>query len=268
MADPPPRQFECSTISPPSSRWKDVILTRFVTRGNTGNLPLKGCMRPRDFIVAFIAVLAVAGPRAATGASLLSPVADVPLSGGATRFDYQSFDPRTNRLYLSHMGEGELVVFDTQARRVVASLGGFPTVTGALVVPELHRVFASAAGSHEVVIVDTETLKTLARVPAGEFPDGLAYAADAHKVYVSDEGEGKETVIDVETNRRVATIDVGGEAVRFRIAPDSGQRADAKPAGRHRSEDGRGHRASRSGGREVTPRPVHRGRGAPGLHRM
>jgi YVTN family beta-propeller protein len=167
-------------------------------------------MRPREFVVAFITVLGFAG--AATGASVLSPVADVPLSGHATRFDYQSFDPRTNRLYLSHMGDGELVVFDTQVRRVVTSLGGFPTVTGVLVVPELHRVFASAAGSHEVVIVDTETLKTLARIPAGEFPDGLAYATDAHKVYVSDEDEGKETVIDVETNRRVTTIDVGGEA--------------------------------------------------------
>jgi len=167
-------------------------------------------MRPLDFIFAFVAVPGFAA--AATGASVLSPVADVPLSGHATRFDYQSFDPQTHRLYLSHMGDGKLVVFDTQARRVVTSLDGFPTVTGVLVVPELHRVFASAAGSHDVVIVDTGTLKTLARVPAGEFPDGLAYAADVHKVYVSDEGEGKETVIDVETNRRVTTIDVGGEA--------------------------------------------------------
>jgi DNA-binding beta-propeller fold protein YncE len=110
------------------------------------------------------------------------------------------------------MGDGELIVFDTQARHVVARLPGFPTVTGVLVVPELHRAFASAAGSHEVVIVDTETLKMVARVPAGEFPDGLAYAADTHKVYVSDESGGKETVIDTQANRRVATIDVGGEA--------------------------------------------------------
>jgi DNA-binding beta-propeller fold protein YncE len=169
-------------------------------------------MRPRDFILVFGAVLGAAGPRAAGGACVLAPVADVPLSGGATRFDYQSFDPRTNRLYLSHMGDGELVVFDTQVRRVVTSLGGFPTVTGVLVIPELHRVFASAAGSHEVVVVDTETWKTLAHLPAGQFPDGLAFAPDAHQVYVSDESEGLETVIDVRSNRRVTTIDVGGEA--------------------------------------------------------
>jgi len=33
------------------------------------------------------------------------------IPGGATRFDYQSFDPSTNRLYLSHMGDGDVVVF-------------------------------------------------------------------------------------------------------------------------------------------------------------
>jgi DNA-binding beta-propeller fold protein YncE len=101
--------------------------------------------------------------QAAGNSSTLSLVADIPLPGRATRFDYQSFDPQTSRLYIAHMGDGELLVFDTQTRRVVTRLPGFPTVTGVLVVPELHRVFASAAGSHEVVIVDTEKLKTVAR---------------------------------------------------------------------------------------------------------
>src|SRR5262245_6966259 len=87
-------------------------------------------------------------------APVLTKVEDVPLPGKATRFDYQSFDPGTKRLYVAHMGDGELVVVDTRARRVVAHLPGFPTVTGVLVVPAIHRVFASVAGSHEVAVVD------------------------------------------------------------------------------------------------------------------
>lgn len=180
-------------------------------------------MRSCSLITWVFLLVAPVSVRAAGSASPLALVADVPLPGGATRFDYQSFDPLTNRLYLSHMGDGELLVFDTQARRVVARLTGFPTVTGVLVIPELHRVFASATGSHEVVVVDTETLKTLSRVPAGEFPDGIAYAANARKVYVSDENAGKETVIDVKTNRRVATIDVGGEAGNTQFDPRTQQ---------------------------------------------
>ena len=160
---------------------------------------------------AALAVCALLAIDAHAGSPSLSTVADVPLPGGTTRFDYQSFDPKTKTLYLSHMGDGELVVFDTQTRTVTAHLPGFPTVTGVLAVPELHRVFASAAGSHEVAVVDTEALKIVARVPAGKFPDGLAYSPETGKVFVSDERGGKETVIDAKTNRRLSTIDMGGE---------------------------------------------------------
>lgn len=156
-----------------------------------------------------LSMIVVMAARAASPS--LSTVVDVPLPGGATRFDYQSFDPKTKTLYFAHMGDGELIVFDTRARKVTAHLPGFPTVTGVLAVPELHRVFASVAGKHEVAIVDSEALKVLARVPAGSFPDGLAYSPEAGKVFVSDERGGKETVIDAKANQRIGTIDMGGE---------------------------------------------------------
>ena len=38
------------------------------------------------------------------------PIADVPLPGPAKRFDYQSFDSTTGRLYISHMRGDRLVV--------------------------------------------------------------------------------------------------------------------------------------------------------------
>ena len=124
-------------------------------------------------------------------------------------------------LYFTHMGDGELVVFDTARRRVVARLPGFPRATGVLVVPELHRVFVSVAGRHEVAVIDTQSLKVLARVAAGGFPDGLAYAPDVHKVFVSDESAGRETVIDALTSRRVDTIRMGGEVGNTQYDPAS-----------------------------------------------
>src|SRR5213594_2485240 len=153
---------------------------------------------------------AISQEAASSGASLTKLI-DIPLPGKASRFDYQSYDPTSKRLYFSHMGDGELVVLDTETRKIVAHLPGFPTTTGVLVVPELHRVFVSVPGNHEVAVVDTQTLKVLARIPDGEFPDGLAYAPEVHKVFVSDEKGGKETVIDARTNRRVGSIDLGGE---------------------------------------------------------
>lgn len=136
---------------------------------------------------------------------------DVPLPGKPSRFDYQSLDTDMKMLYVAHMGDGHLLVFDTRKRTVRARLPGFPLVTGVLVVPELHRVFASVAGSHEVAIVDTATLSVAARVPAGEFPDGLAYSPETGKLFVSDERGGKVIVIDARAGRRLGAVDLGGE---------------------------------------------------------
>src|SRR2546430_4190882 len=100
-------------------------------------------------------------------AELLKKVADIPLPGGATRFDYQSLDAEAGRLYFSHMGDGELMVFDTHAETLVAHLPGFPTMTGVLAVPALKRVYGSVTKNHEVAVVDTESLTVIARIPDG-----------------------------------------------------------------------------------------------------
>jgi DNA-binding beta-propeller fold protein YncE len=139
-------------------------------------------------------------------------VADVPMPGTASRFDYQSFDPHTGRLYISHMNAGQLVVFDTRARRVLANLDGFPRVTGVLMVPAERRAYASATGNHEVVVVDDPALQVVAHVRGPTFPDGIAYAPAERRVFVSDESGERDFVIDARTNRVVTAIALGGEA--------------------------------------------------------
>jgi DNA-binding beta-propeller fold protein YncE len=158
---------------------------------------------------------------AASPGPVLSKVIDLPLPGQPSRFDYQRLDPEAKRLYFSHMGDGELLVLNTETRELVAHLPGFPRTTGVLVVPGLRKVFVSVPGNHEIAVVDTLTLKVLARIPDGEFPDGLAYAPDVQRVFVSDERGGKETVIDARANQRVGTIDLGGEIGNTQYDPAS-----------------------------------------------
>src|SRR5207253_10015579 len=168
-------------------------------------------------------VCALAGPPAearwsgtippASGADPpLRVVADVPLPGSATRFDYQSLESASGRLFISHMGAGELVVFDVRAGRVIGNLDGFPTVTGVLAVPAEHRAYASATGDHAVVVVDDSTLQIVARVSGPRFPDGIAYAPAERRVFVSDESGGRDFVIDATTNTLTAQIELDGEA--------------------------------------------------------
>jgi DNA-binding beta-propeller fold protein YncE len=153
----------------------------------------------------------------------LERVAEVALPGPAVRFDYQSLDSSANRLYLSHMDAGELVVFDVARRQVAGTVSDLPRMTGVCAVPELGKVYASVTGAHHVAVIDARTLRILARLGRIGFPDGIAYAPGAGKVYVSDESGGGELVIDGRSDRVVGRVSLGGEAGNTLYHPRSGR---------------------------------------------
>jgi DNA-binding beta-propeller fold protein YncE len=148
----------------------------------------------------------------APASSDLRLVRELPLPGSASRFDYQSFDPTTHKLYMNHMNAGETLVFSTDSGRIIGRIAGVPRATGVLVIPSLHRVYVSAAGAHEVVGVDDRTLQVVQRIGGIQFPDGIAYASDVGKLFVSDESGSADIVIDMKTGKKLTTIALGGEA--------------------------------------------------------
>jgi DNA-binding beta-propeller fold protein YncE len=141
----------------------------------------------------------------------LRQVADVPLPGGSSRFDYESYDPTRHRLYIAHLGAGTVVVFDVRGRRVVKDVHGVAGAHGVLAVPALGRVYATATDAHQLVAIRDTTLAVVARTAAGSFPDGLDYDPVAKRVFVSDKTGDTEVVVDRRFHvvRRVA---LGGEA--------------------------------------------------------
>lgn len=149
---------------------------------------------------------------AVTGNLPLRILIDVPLTGGTSRFDYQSLDYSSGRLYIAHLGSDLLTVFDVSKQTVVSDVKDLKRVHGVLAVPELHRVYASATGTNELVVIDDQTLAIVARVPAGDYPDGIAFASKESKIYVSDLRGKSDTVIDAKTNQRLTTIELGGGA--------------------------------------------------------
>jgi YVTN family beta-propeller protein len=194
------------------------------------NTPRIGPIGLPLFVALFVALAAV-GPallRASAASDELAAsdlplkhIADIPLPGAATRLDYESYDPGRKLLFIAHLGDGEVIVFDAAASRVIGRITNVASVHGVLAIPELSRVYASATGTNEIVAIDEATLKIVARMPGGRYPDGMAYAPEAHKLYVSDETGETETVIDVRTNTRLATIPLGGEVGNTQYDPAS-----------------------------------------------
>lgn len=167
-----------------------------------------------------VAVLATsAADHERSGALPLKQIADVVLPGGTTRLDYESFDPARHLLFIAHLGDSEVIVFDVQSDRTTARIDHVDQVHGVLVIPELGRTYASATGSNEIAAIDEATDKIVARAPGGTYPDGMAYAPDESKLYVSDETGETETIVDVRTNKRVSTLALGGEAGNTQYDP-------------------------------------------------
>lgn len=147
-------------------------------------------------------------------------IADVPLSGNATRFDYASLDGRRGILWLAHMGDGAIEAFDLRHERVTRtiSLGASASVRGILAVGEV--VYAAAQGLHQVVIVDAAGERAGA-VGVGD-PDGLAYDPGTQRVFVSDESGDRDVAIDTRTGRRVGDVPLGGQAGNTQYDPVTG----------------------------------------------
>jgi DNA-binding beta-propeller fold protein YncE len=146
------------------------------------------------------------------GEAAFRTVAEVPMPGPAVRFDYQSLDRTTGRLYIAHMNADQLVVFDVKERKTIANLDGFTRVHGIWAVPELGRVYASVTGEKRVDVVDMKTLKVVGQAGPVVYPDGLAYAPGPKRVFVSDEHGDADAVIETQTNRLLKTIPLGGGA--------------------------------------------------------
>jgi DNA-binding beta-propeller fold protein YncE len=174
-------------------------------------------------VCAASAALAACGGDGADPPLPLRSVADVPLPGGSSRFDYQSLDPRRDRLFVAHLGAGDVVVFDVRRRRVAAVVPDVASAHGVLAVPALGRVFASATGTHEFVTIDERTNRVVARTPAGDYPDGVAYDPVDRRVFVSDESGGVETVVDSRSGRRIGSVSLGGEVGNVQFDPVSGR---------------------------------------------
>jgi YVTN family beta-propeller protein len=154
-------------------------------------------------------------------AQFLKQIIDVPLTGGRSRFDYQSVDEQSGQLYIAHLGAGRLIAFDTKARKITADIADLPGVHGVLAIPELGRVYASATDANQVAVIDAKTLKIIARTPTGRYPDGLAYSLEHRKVFVSNQFGKSNTVIDTQTNQAIATINLGGEVGNTQYDPMS-----------------------------------------------
>src|SRR5579859_6408081 len=138
------------------------------------------------------------GKTAATTAVSASPsfplaqLADAPLPGGATRFDYQEIDPAHGHLVVAHMNDASVLVLNLADASVAKLLPSIPTPRGVAVGD--GRIFVTSSPA-QLVVVDGAALTEIARVATGTAPDGVGYDPADHVVGVSDQQDGAISLI-------------------------------------------------------------------------
>jgi len=163
---------------------------------------------PYQYVVLSKLNVSAGGSEAALG---LRKVADIPLEGGASRFDYQTIDAQRGLLFIAHLGAGQVVAFDLKQQQVAAYIPDVASAHGVIAAPETGSIYAAATGTRQVAVIDEQTFRVIARADGGQYPDGLAYDPETQKVFVSDESGGGVIVIDARTNQRTNSIDMGGD---------------------------------------------------------
>jgi DNA-binding beta-propeller fold protein YncE len=141
----------------------------------------------------------------------LRQVSEMALSGGPVRFDYTAMDVERGRLFIAHMGAGELIDVDVRAHAVLRTVPNLPDIHGVIVVPDKHRVYATATGDNQLVAINEDSGEVVFRAPTDTYPDGLAYDPIRGTVWTTNESAGTETVIDAEGGAVRATVPLGGD---------------------------------------------------------
>lgn len=126
--------------------------------------------------------------------TLLTLVSDVPLPGGATRFDYQEIDSARGLLVATHMNDNAVLLLDLQDGAVKKQLTGIPTPRGVAVADDVGIIFVTSTPGR-VVLIDNQTLAEITRVTTGTGPDGVAWDPADKIVGVSDQGDGALSLI-------------------------------------------------------------------------
>ncbi len=129
----------------------------------------------------------------------------IPSGGG---YDYTTVDSSSDRLYLSHGSQVNVI-----NKMTGDSIGVIKTekdVHGIALAHEFGKGYISNGSLNSVLVFDLKTLRVLTHVPAGQFTDGIFYDDYAKKV-VTCNGRGKSmTIVDPAIDQVTATVQLTG----------------------------------------------------------
>ena len=156
------------------------------------------------------AILAAIVPAAAKTQPASQPykiVKTIPLGEGE-RWDYATFDPSSNRVYVAH-GD-HVTVVDASIGTIVGEIGTLPGGTHGIGISVENGVGYTDDGKAGVAAsFDLKTLKLGNQIPTAPDADGIVFDPVSRHLFVINGDSGSVTVIDPKTDSALLNIDIG-----------------------------------------------------------
>jgi DNA-binding beta-propeller fold protein YncE len=136
-------------------------------------------------------------------------------------WDYPAVDANSNKLYLSH--GGQVNILDKITGDSIGIINNTSGVHGVAFVPSLGMGYTSNGKTNNVTVFDLKTGATLTQIEVGKNPDWIMYDPFSKKIVTSNHSGGDLSLIDINTNQVVATIAIGGTKLETVVSDEAGK---------------------------------------------
>jgi len=157
-------------------------------------------------VLGFFMLLVVSGMCMAADAPGFKVTKRYPVPGDGG-FDYIVFDSSSDRLYVSH--GTEVNVLNANSGKVLGKIEHTPGVHGIAIVPDLHRGFITDGRNASITVFDTKTLETRKTIAVDEDPDFIFHDPQTNRVFVCHGDAGEISAIDPDKEQVVGKIPLG-----------------------------------------------------------
>jgi YVTN family beta-propeller protein len=129
---------------------------------------------------------------------------------GDGKWDFVTLDKKTNRLYVPH--GTELQVLDLKEEKVIGVVKNTPGIHGIALVPSVNRGFTSNGKDSTITVFDLTTFATVKTIKVkGTSPDHIIYDVFSKYVFDFNNKSSNVSVIDPVTEKVVKDLPLGGK---------------------------------------------------------
>ena len=128
--------------------------------------------------------------------------------GAPDRWDFVTFDASSNRAFVSHRTQVDVV--DVASGKVVGEIGNIGESHGVATVPSLGRGYADDAATKTLIVFDLKTLARIAAPAVGVDADAVTYDPASGRVFVMNADGNSVSAVDAKTSEAIKTVPLGG----------------------------------------------------------